>query len=710
MRTSLILLLAFVEVGLAQAPATLWTRTYGNGFGTDDKCNDIIETSSGGYALAGFTDAFQGNYDFLLVKVTEQGDTLWNRHYGGTMHDFCESIVETSDRGFALAGHTTSYGAGGSDFWLVKTDSIGNIEWTRTYGGSNAEICTKVLQLEDGTFVMFGYTLSFVNPGGVAVWVVKTNQQGDSIWSRTYDEYTRNYCMDARDTEDGGFVLAGSAEINNNYDVLLLKIDSLGSLQWRHTFGGISTEQCYSVDQIDNGNYVFSGTTESFGAGGTDYWLVMTNAAGDSLWSRSYGGNSYDICTGHKMLESGGFVLAGYSSSFGFVQDDVWLLKVDSTGDSVWSLSIGSTGHDRCSAVLQSHLGNYFVAGWSDSYSASYWDVLLTKTSVDPQFSRVVVPNGFEQIPIFSTYAVNWSGIGFVGGVSIELNRHFPDGAWELLADSTENDGEYQWLVADPLSDLCRIRICALQDSFCDVSDGNFSIVSSQGYLGLVRSNQPNSSVLSWSAGSVECPDDAGEWFRFKNFGSEPIVVFQPQDLPSNEFSMTTTCGSFFALSPGGISACSLSVSFAPMEVSNFYDTLRIQTDAVNGVNGYVNIPLSGSQIRTPESPEVVLSTVGTNSVLRWDPVTQSIGHCDIDSPVYLVFFSEDPDGPFWFHGGTMDTSYTHVLAVQYAPEMFYHVYAVESDPVLLTLIADTDGMKGLAEPVALSRVLERRH
>ncbi|MCB9357095.1 MAG: hypothetical protein H6508_04105 [Calditrichaeota bacterium] len=269
--------------------------------------------------------------------------------------------------------------------------------------------------------------------------------------------------------------------------------------------------------------------------------------------------------------------------------------------------------------------------------------------------------------------------MGFDGGIAIELNRDFPDGVWEAIADSTENDGEYEWFVTDPLSDSCRIRICALQDTFCDISDGNFSIVSSQGYLALARSSQPTTPVLTWDAGQTECPDGTSEWFRLKNFGSEAIVVFQPMEPETPEFTGSTACGAFFALAPNQMSACSLQLSFSPMADGTFNDVLQIQTDAVNGVNGVVSIALEGEQISTPAAPDVVISTVGPDAHLNWSVVDTSVGGCPVNNLWYAVFYSPTSGGPFYFHGWTADTAYAHLGVVNFSPSMFYNVIAIDA-------------------------------
>lgn len=304
----------------------------------------------------------------------------------------------------------------------------------------------------------------------------------------------------------------------------------------------------------------------------------------------------------------------------------------------------------------------------------SIYEVLLSPI----RFVNLIAPNGSEHLPIYSSYTIRWMGTGFDGGVTIELNRRYPVGDWEMIAESTENDGAYEWFVTDPLSDSCRIRVCAIEDTFCDISDGNFSIESSQGYLALARSSVPNLPVTAWNAGTVECPEVESQWFRLKNFGSESIVVFQPQEPASAEFARQSNCGAFFALAPNQMSTCSLQISFTPGADGTYNDVLRIQTDAVNGVNGLVEFALAGTQISTPSAPEVVLTTQGEDAVLYWSAVDTSVGGSEVEVERYLVFYAPSSNGPFYYHGWTAATTYTHLGVVTYAPAQFYQIVAVD--------------------------------
>jgi len=199
-----------------------------------------------------------------------------------------------------------------------------------------------------------------------------------------------------------------------------------------------------------------------------------------------------------------------------------------------------------------------------------------------------------------------------------------------------------------------------------------------------VQVTQPNVALLSWNAGALECPQTATINCRLKNFGSESIVVFAPLLIGGQTFSMQPDCPQSFSLAPGQLSTCSQRVTYNPTAEGTHHDTLLIQTDAVNAVSGYVRFPLTGSQTRTPEEPQIAISTDAEDAHLNWQPVTLSIGDCSINVTRYLVFYSPTFDGPYYYHGYTAGTNYTHYGVVIYANGMFYQVYARTGSTVLL--------------------------
>jgi len=307
---------------------TLWSRTYG-GAGYEN-CYSSQQTTDGGYVLAGFTGTFAaGSRDFWLVKTNANGDSLWSRTYGGSESDECYSVQQTDDGGYVLAGYTDSFDFGSSDFWLVKTNAVGDSLWSRKYGGNHADECHSVQQTTDGGYVLAGYTASF-GAGSFDFWLVKTNADGDMLWTRTFGGSNLDDCKSIQQTSDGGYVLAGytGSYGAGNVDFWLVKTDANGDSLWSHTYGDFETEVCYSVVETADSGFVLVGNTNSIGAGDDDIWAVKTTSTGIPVWSRTYGGIEKDRAAAVSNTDDGGVVIAGYSQSFGDGSSDFFAIKV----------------------------------------------------------------------------------------------------------------------------------------------------------------------------------------------------------------------------------------------------------------------------------------------------------------------------------------------------------------------------------------------
>jgi hypothetical protein len=199
----------------------------------------VIQTSDGGYVPVGRTDSFgAGSWDFWLVKTDALGVMQWNRTYGGAHYDYAFSVVQTTDGGYAMAGYTQSFGAGSSDAWLVKTDSSGNVQWSRTYGGTDSDDAWSVVQTADGGYALAGQQRSLTTAGWYDFWLVKTDANGNMQWNKTYGRINWDIAYSVVQTKDGGYVLAGSTESPGAFDAWLVKTDENGNIQWNKTYGG----------------------------------------------------------------------------------------------------------------------------------------------------------------------------------------------------------------------------------------------------------------------------------------------------------------------------------------------------------------------------------------------------------------------------------------------------------------------------------------
>ncbi len=374
----------------AKSPSLEWSGTYG---GTGNQwANSLVQTSDGGYAMAGWTESSgAGPVDFWFVKVNAAGGMLWNHTYGEAKDQFAFSLIQTSDGDYALAGYTDSFGAGKDKFWLVKTDPNGNMIWNKTYGGANDDYGVSVVQTSDGGYAMAGWT----NSSGVGVinaWLVKTDALGNMIWNKTYGGAGDNYAVSVVQTSDKGYVLAGFTDSfgAGGYDFWLVKTDASGNMQWNQTYGGTGNDRGECVKQTSDGGYAIAGSTSSFGAGNDDFWLVKTDPDGNMIWNKTYGGSGDDEAYSMIQTSDGGYALAGYTDSFGAGNDDFWLVKTDAPGNMQWNQTYGGTAYSEAYCVIQTSDGGYALAGYTDSFGNSGHKFYLVKTlSANPTASPI---------------------------------------------------------------------------------------------------------------------------------------------------------------------------------------------------------------------------------------------------------------------------------------------------------------------------------
>jgi hypothetical protein len=308
---------------------TAWTRTYG---GTDhDEGRAVQQTQDGGYIVAGSTESFAaGRKAAWLIKTNAYGDTLWTKTYGG-WYNFGFSVQQTRDGGYILAGGAESGNA--NDAWLAKLDADGNVTWNKTYGGAGYEGIVSVRQTQDCGYIVAGYTSSF-GAGGYDVWLIKTDSSGDSVWTRTYGGTGEEEGYSVQQTRDGGYAISGCTDSYGAgvLDAWLIKTDTHGDTIWTRTYGSFSYERGWSVQQTPDDGYIIAGYMCDIGAGGGDVWVVKTDASGNKAWDLALGGTSDDLGYSVQQTKDGGYVVVGTTESFGAGGEDVWLIKLDSEG------------------------------------------------------------------------------------------------------------------------------------------------------------------------------------------------------------------------------------------------------------------------------------------------------------------------------------------------------------------------------------------
>ena len=365
-----------------KAPVEEWSKTFG-GSGYDGG-HSVQQTTDGGYIITGGTDSYGAIDDVWLIKIDSKGNKEWSRAFGGLKFDGGNSVQQTNDSGYIITGVTWSYTAGYNDVWLIKTDSKGNMEWSKRFGGQEMDAGLEVQQTTDRGFIIIGSTDSY-GAGKGDVWLIKTDLEGNMEWNKTFggSEYDGGYSV--QQTTDEGYILIGTTDSYGagESDVLLIKTDSNGSAEWSKIFGGAEMDVGHSGQQTTDGGYIIAGWTYSYGAGNSDVWLIKTDSKGNMEWSETFGSLDSDIGLEVQQTTDNGYIIIGGTSSYGAGSHDVWLIKTDSKGNEEWNKTFGGSRLDSGNSVEQTNEGGYIITGGryppDDLYGEKGKDVWLIK-------------------------------------------------------------------------------------------------------------------------------------------------------------------------------------------------------------------------------------------------------------------------------------------------------------------------------------------
>jgi len=372
-----------------------------------------------------------------MASAASAQDIVWSKHYGGVYNEGGYAFVQTPDGGYAAVGSTFSYGAGDHDVYLIRTDSLGDTLWSRTYGGPLADYGHDILIAPDSGFIMVGTTLSF-GRGKEDLYLIRTNRWGDLLWSRTYGGAQTDEGWSIRATRNGGYIVCGTtASLGKGYgDLWLLRLNAVGDSLWAKTFGGAGGESGFAVRETPDGGFIAVGCTGSFGEGYSSIYTVKVSSSGDSLWARTYGGAKADVGYAIENTLDLGYIIAGSTASFGLGYSDAYIVKLDGFGNVEWQNTFGGIKDDRAYAVCPTIDGGYVLAGTTESFGAGGSDQYIVK--VDPLgYSTWTKTFGGHQADYCRAVGVNRAGALVLAGYTYS----FSAGGSDLYVSTVSTEG-----------------------------------------------------------------------------------------------------------------------------------------------------------------------------------------------------------------------------------------------------------------------------
>ena len=404
----IILLLILPSLGgllgcYAQAPDIEWAKTYGGS--AYEYARSIEQTADGGYIVAGHSNSTNSdingqhvNSDMWVVKLHANGDLDWQNSLGGSNIDVAYSIQQTNDGGYIVAGSSSSTDGdvtgnhGGRDMWVVKLFANGNLDWQKSLGGSNTDIAESIRQTNDGGYIVAGSSYSnngdvSGNHGGRDMWVVKLDTNGNLEWQKSLGGSGEDAARSIEQTADGGYIVVGRTTSNNgdvtvhygSYDVWLVKLFANGNLDWQKSLGGSLYDDAWAIEQTADGGYIVAGQSDSIDGdvsgniGSSDMWVIKLDANGEIDWEKSLGGGGLDFAHSIDQTTDGGYIVAGYTNSTNgdvtvfYGGYDMWVVKLQANGDLEWQKSLGGSNNDVAFSIRQTIEGSYIVAGFTDS-------------------------------------------------------------------------------------------------------------------------------------------------------------------------------------------------------------------------------------------------------------------------------------------------------------------------------------------------------
>ena len=394
---------------------------------------DGINADSTDFLLLGNNYQKGGNKENIsVVKLNLKGDTIWTRSYGNSF-GYCNAnrIIRTNDGGYAIIGNGSQTDWRVRDILIIKTDNLGKVLWSKTYGGKSNEDGIALSETDAGDLIIVGQTESY-GEGGQDIYILKLNSLGDTIWTKTIGGNRYDYPSDIIKTKSSEFIITGTTSSYGQYyhddDTFLLKIDANGNVIWSKTYGGNKDESSTKVIQTKDNNYLIVGSTQSYGFGQEDIFLIKTTSEGDTIWTKTYGGSSTDV--GRHVIEaSKGYYILGDTRSFSVGGKDMCIFQTNELGNSVCRYKEAHIAISN--PVWKEHSGNIGGSGCTEEIT----ELLFTNVSIKsndmcgciPPIAKFQVSqtDGSISFTDMSTWADTWLWDFGNGETSNEQNPHY---------------------------------------------------------------------------------------------------------------------------------------------------------------------------------------------------------------------------------------------------------------------------------------------
>lgn len=373
---------------------TPWAATYGTA-GNEDALS-VRAVPGGGLVVAGQIDPF-GTYewDAWVLRLAADGGVTWQKSIGSAAGEWADHVIPARDGGFLLVGEC-NWAPGNGDAWVVKLSSAGAVEWQRAFGGPDYEEFLGAVQTRDGGYLLSGYTFSF-GAGGSDLWLVKVSGAGALEWQRTYGGPLwegAGYGLSVIQTRDGGYAVATAAAGTDPFlpqgsDIWVLKLERNGDVDWEATYGGAGEDLASCIVETPGGGFLVLADTTSFGAGGHDFWILRLDDEGDVRWQKTYGGPWEEFAYWIHRTRNNEILVAGTSDSFGAGDVDFWLLRLRANGAILWQKAYGGPGHEWVYAmqVAETPDGGIALAGSTLSAGSGGADAVVLKLAQDGTIS-----------------------------------------------------------------------------------------------------------------------------------------------------------------------------------------------------------------------------------------------------------------------------------------------------------------------------------